>query len=396
MNKWIAWLGKTTWKGKGWFRPVWLLLLILCVGSWLAAGRIKSLLGGLSRKETPAAACKVEPRPAENGSLRIYFSEPGSSPEASDNIVGALIGYIDKAQQTIDVCASECDNRAITNALLKAARRGVKVRLVTETNFMQESGVQALKSAGVPVVDDRRDGALMDDTFLIFDNRAVWTGSMNLTETCACRNDNNGLYIEDAEVAANFATKFGWMFEEHKFGDLPSRSAKIPHPSATLRDGTRIETYFSTHDHVAERLIDKISQAKSAIHFLAYSFTHHGIAQAMLDRAQVGIPIQGVFERTQVADVNSEYPRFYTAGPGVQVYLANPRNLHHKVIILDDEITVAGSFNFSDGSDQYNDENVVIIHSRAVAQQFEKEFFRIYDAARRTGSGVAVMSLKPK
>jgi phosphatidylserine/phosphatidylglycerophosphate/cardiolipin synthase-like enzyme len=55
--------------------------------------------------------------------------------------------------------------------------------------------------------------------------------------------------------------------------------------------------------------------------------------------------------------------------------------MHHNVIIVDGETTVAGSFNFSDGADKQNDENVVIIKNRDVASRFEEEFQRVYGAA---------------
>jgi phosphatidylserine/phosphatidylglycerophosphate/cardiolipin synthase-like enzyme len=94
--------------------------------------------------------------------------------------------------------------------------------------------------------------------------------------------------------------------------------------------------------------------------------------------------VLGVFERTQAAGSYTEYGKLKSAAPRALVYLdANPRNMHHKFIILDGETTVAGSFNFSDGADKQNDENVVIIRSRSIAQQFEQEFQRVYGAAQK-------------
>jgi phosphatidylserine/phosphatidylglycerophosphate/cardiolipin synthase-like enzyme len=55
--------------------------------------------------------------------------------------------------------------------------------------------------------------------------------------------------------------------------------------------------------------------------------------------------------------------------------------MHHKVIIIDGEIVVIGSYNFSTSADEENDENVLIIHSPAIAAQFEAEFQRVYETA---------------
>ncbi len=323
------------------------------------------------------------------GPVRVYFTKPGQSPDDPSNIALRLANYIDHTERTLDVCAFEVDNRVITDALVRATKRGVRVRLVTETNYLNESGVFALKAAGVPVVDDHRDGALMHNKFMVFDNAAVWTGSMNFTENCAYRNNNHGVYFDDAKLAANYATKFSWMFEEHKFGSLPNRSARIPHPVVTLSDGTVVENYFSTHDHIANHVMETVDRAKQSIHFLAFSFTHDGIARSMVNRARARVEVEGVFEKSQASGGHTEYTRLRAFGPPVQVYLdANPRNMHHKVIVVDGETTVAGSFNFSDSADRQNDENVVIIHNREVSRQFEDEFHRVYADAQKTDLSV--------
>ena len=55
--------------------------------------------------------------------------------------------------------------------------------------------------------------------------------------------------------------------------------------------------------------------------------------------------------------------------------------MHHKVIILDDETVILGSFNFSRSADEVNDENLLVIHEREVASQYRAEFKRIYREA---------------
>jgi phosphatidylserine/phosphatidylglycerophosphate/cardiolipin synthase-like enzyme len=56
--------------------------------------------------------------------------------------------------------------------------------------------------------------------------------------------------------------------------------------------------------------------------------------------------------------------------------------MHHKVIIIDDETVVLGSYNFTSSAEAYNDENVLIIHDTEVAGLFVEEFARVYQEAR--------------
>jgi phosphatidylserine/phosphatidylglycerophosphate/cardiolipin synthase-like enzyme len=317
----------------------------------------------------------------ETGSVHVYFTHPGQPSQAGD-IAHTVVEHIDATQQTLDVAAFELDNQIIVEALVRAVKRGVRVRLATETDYLDASGVKALKAVGVPVVDDQRDGALMHNKFIVFDHKAVWTGSMNFTENCAYRNDNHGLYIEDAKLAENYSTKFSWMHEQHKFGPAPSKTDHIPNPLVKLGDGTQVENYFAPHDHPATHVIDALKLAKKSIHFLAFSFTHKGIGDGMLARSQAGVEVAGVFEKTQVAGGHSQFERMRAAN--LAVFLdANPRNMHHKVIVIDGEIVVCGSFNFSENADRSNDENMLIIYNRAVAAKFEEEFQRVHGLAKQ-------------
>ncbi|HQR08485.1 MAG TPA: phospholipase D-like domain-containing protein [Gemmatales bacterium] len=325
------------------------------------------------------------PVPASSGSVAVYFTQPGDKAMEPGNIAQKLAGYIDQTKESIDVCAFELDNKVIVDALVKAVNRGVHVRLVTETDYINESGVTALKAVNVPVVDDQRDGALMHNKFMIFDQKRLWTGSMNFTENCAYKNNNHGLYIENELLAQNYITKFKWMFEKHKFGGLPSKEDHIPNPKVTLTDGTPVENYFSTHDRPANYVMDVLGNTKKSIHFMAFSFTHDGIGQIMLDKAKAGLDVQGVFEKSQSTGSHSEYTRMHDAK--LPVYLdGNSRNMHHKVIIIDGEIVVCGSFNFSKSANESNDENLLIIYNRAVAAQFEAEYQKVLGVAKAAQS----------
>lgn len=315
------------------------------------------------------------------GSIAVYFTDPGDNAQAHGNPAEKLAEYIDQATSTMEVCCFELDNKVIVAALERAVKRGVQVRIVTETDYLEESGITAMKQLNVPIIDDKRNGSLMHNKFIVFDRKRVWTGSMNFTENCAYKNNNHGVFIDNEQLAENYYTKFRWMFELHKFGGAPSKTDKIPHPTITLADGTQVENYFATHDEPAQQVIRTLSKAKKSIHFLAFSFTHDGIGQAMLDKVKLGVEVQGVFEKSQSTNSHTEYNRMKQAG--LKVYQdGNSRNMHHKVIVIDGEIVICGSFNFSKSADESNDENLLIIHSPAVAKRFEQEFQKVMTQAK--------------
>jgi phosphatidylserine/phosphatidylglycerophosphate/cardiolipin synthase-like enzyme len=56
--------------------------------------------------------------------------------------------------------------------------------------------------------------------------------------------------------------------------------------------------------------------------------------------------------------------------------------MHHKFMVVDGEIIVTGSYNWSTAAEDRNDENFVVIRDRSVAERFIQEFNRLLSIAR--------------
>jgi phosphatidylserine/phosphatidylglycerophosphate/cardiolipin synthase-like enzyme len=383
---------KITKKKSGVSNLIWLIIASITGGGgylgsdelkwvWEHAPQIISVVKKIEEKVSSSSpSSPTEIVQDANSPMRVYFTRPGLSTDDPNHIARQLAKYISMTRQTLDVCAFELDSKIITEALVDAVKRGVRVRVVTDTDYLDEYGIQTLRALRVPIVDDQRN-ALMHNKFMVFDNKAVWTGSVNFTENCTIRNDNHGVIIDDTRLAANYATKFSWFFEQRRFGSRPSIKSFIPNPSFALRDGTPIENYYSTHDGCASRIMEALSTSNKSIHFLAFSFTHSGIANVMISKANKGVKVEGVFERSQGMSVHSQIQNFRSRGQ--EVYFdGNPRNMHHKVIIIDDETVIFGSFNFSESADKSNDENIVIVKNKNIAAIFEQEYQRVKEVAK--------------
>jgi phosphatidylserine/phosphatidylglycerophosphate/cardiolipin synthase-like enzyme len=330
--------------------------------------------------EGPGAAPSFETHIPDTEHYSIYFTNP-EDPRANSYRGGpdeALARAIDQARLSVDVAAHQLNLWSIRDALLSAARRGVTVRMVVESDYLDEPEVQRLKEAGIPVLGDRRE-SLMHNKFVILDRAEVWTGSMNFTTSDAYRNDNNLIRIRSAQLAENYSVEFNEMFEQDLFGN--NILAETPHPSLTL-DGIRLEVYFSPDDGTAVEITRLIQAAQESIYFLAFSFTSDEIAQAITEKAKEGVSVAGVLESSQVlSNIGSEYEYFRESGLDVRLD-GNSRNMHHKVILIDERTVITGSYNFSANAEKRNDENSLVIHDPDMAGIFMAEFKRVYRAAQ--------------
>ena len=187
------------------------------------------------------------------------------------------------------------------------------------------------------------------------------------------------MHIRSTQVADDYETEFNEMFVEHKFGS--HLVSETPHPSVTI-DGTPLNIYFSPADHIQSALLPLINNAQSSIYFLAYSFTADPLGNAIRQRAAAGVKVAGVMETDQVkSDVGTEYAAFRKAGLDVHMD-GNPGLMHHKVFIIDNQIVVMGSYNFTASAEKSNDENLIVINNPEIAAQYMNEFQRVYAVAQ--------------
>ncbi|MCI0519266.1 MAG: phospholipase D-like domain-containing protein [Chloroflexi bacterium] len=347
-----------------------LALLILAIAAFL----FRSVAGG----DTPATPPPIDD-PAGKW-ISVYFTDP-TGPNADAQRGGpdmAAAEAIDAALRTVDIAAYDLDLWSIRDALLDAHQRGVKVRVVTDSDYIDNPEVQELMDAGIRVLGDRREG-LMHDKFIVIDRQEVWCGSMNFTLNDAYKNNNNLLRIRSTRLAENYTTEFEEMFVRDEFG--PTSTADTPYPALNI-EGTQLEVYFSPDDGVAARLVELIAAADQSVYFLAFSFTSDDIGEAMRERARGGVTVAGVMEEGQVAsNRGDEYRKLRTAGADVRLD-GNPRNMHHKVIILDEQIVIVGSYNFSASAENQNDENLIVIYNVELAALYLNEFQKVFSLAQ--------------
>lgn len=307
--------------------------------------------------------------------FELYFTDPVNplSIQGSGGVDGPLVAAIDAARLSIDIAAYSISLNSVRYALINAHNRGVTVRMVMESSNMDNSDPQRIIEAGIPVVGDEQDG-LMHDKFVIIDRSEVWLGSMNFTDSGAYDDNNHMLRIRSTKMAENYLKEFEEMFTEGKFG--PIVAAQTPNPTLTI-DETRVDTFYSPDDGVANKIATVLSSAEESIYFLAFSFTSNDLGDIVRAKAEDGLDIRGVMDEEQVkSNQGTEFDPFRQAELDVLIDGIEGQ-MHHKVFIVDEKIVVLGSYNFSQAAETRNDENTLIIYNEDIAAQFVDEFERV-------------------
>jgi phosphatidylserine/phosphatidylglycerophosphate/cardiolipin synthase-like enzyme len=323
----------------------------------------------------------------------VYFTEPltiHNPVMIAGSIEEKLIQFINNAQTSIHIASFEFNLTPVAESLIAAKDRGVDVKWVTDDEYGLNYDAQPgrgqfslMTAAGVEVKDDSGRSASMHNKFWLFDQQMVWTGSTNITVNGIFKQNNNVLVIHSPEIAIIYEREFQELWTA-QFG--PHAPSAVNHQWVIV-DGTAVQVLFSAEDNVMNNLIALINDAKINIRFLAFSFTDHPLAQAIIDRSKAGVDVKGVFETFGSNGLGSELKTFWCTGVASRQD-GNPSFLHDKIIIIDNAIVVTGSLNYSSSADHENEENVVILENAEVAALYLQEFDKLWNQAHDVDAGM--------
>src|SRR5262245_23353940 len=117
---------------------------------------------------------------------------------------------------------------------------------------------------------------------------------------------------------------------------------------------------------------------------MAFAFSWRELAEAMNTKAMSGGSVKGIVEQRLPANRAALQILACNAQPSIDLRLdGNPRFMRHDVVLLDDDIVLTGSGNFSRQSLQVNDENLVVLSDRALAQKYQGEFNLLWKDAKK-------------
>ncbi len=365
------------------------------VGLLLLAAVLLTSLAGCSEQDLEFILSLLEPTPTpitlggapptiSSDWYQVYFTNPIYPDDQANHHGGLdepLTAFINTAQKSVDMCIFQLDLANVTQALVAAKERGAAVRVVTDIDILDDDKenppFKELKKAGIKVVGGNPN-AIMHNKFVVVDNAAVWTGSLNFTDNDTYRYNNNGLLIQSTKLAKNYTATFEKMFKGGDFGS----SRKVGGTAPVLAiNGITVENYFTPEDDGTAKIVDRLRRAQTSIEFMAFSFTDDDIGLVLRDRAKDGVKVRGVFETTGSETEYSEYGKLKKAKLDVWQD-GNPYLMHHKVFVIDGQTVILGSFNFSQSANDSNDENLLIIDDPALAQAFVAEFERVLDQAK--------------
>ena len=338
--------------------------------------------------------------------------------EQAQQVADRFANFVDGATTTLDVCIYDfrldfdAVRQTIVDAINGAAARGVNVRIAYDKAQETEDGpiLKQFRVAGgdpAPIGTDHflRTGAglheavairgiseeaidpgsqIMHQKFMIKDgatnDAAVWTGSTNFTVDAWALQDNNILV---ASACPELATAYGREFEE--LWDSGALTGSGGDGSVSV-DGQAIRYAFapSAGASIESDIATLINSAGRRLRAASMVTSSQVILTALKNQIDAGRDFAGVYDSGETANVRSAWVK---SGSAAKVALLDsvtaamvakhsipysPQNAHnfmHNKVVVADDTTLTGSFNFSKNATR-NAENILVIENTDLADLY--------------------------
>lgn len=280
-----------------------------------------------------------------------------------------------------------------------------------------------LQKAGIPIIDDTADGSkgsgLMHHKFIIVDSNTLIITSANFTTSdihgdfnspSSLGNPNNLLKIQSYQLADLFTQEFNIMWGDGPSGQPDSKFGiqKPLRPAQQILEGNNtIEVQFSPTsptkpwEESSNGLIGKtLNKATRSVNMALFVFSEQRLVNILENNHQRSVQIRALIDQDFAYRPYSEaLDMMGVALPNNCKYEADNRPwqnpittvgipqllkgdlLHHKFGVVDSQIVITGSHNWSAAANTNNDETVLVIQNPTVSAHFEREFERLYSNA---------------
>lgn len=130
-----------------------------------------------------------------------------------------------------------------------------------------------------------------------------------------------------------------------------------------------VDVCFTPGQDCAGRIIAELGNAREFILVQAYSFTNVPIARALVAAKDRGVDVRVILDSSQRTERYSSAT--FLANSGVPVWIDTAHAIaHNKVMVIDGETVITGSFNFTRAAQERNAENLLVIHDRDLAERY--------------------------
>jgi len=142
------------------------------------------------------------------------------------------------------------------------------------------------------------------------------------------------------------------------------------------------KVYFSPGPDCLNAIIDALKKAKRRAKICVFTISDNRIVDAIKDIQLNGVNIKIISDNDKRYDTGNDID--YISDLGIDVKLdTTSAHMHHKFAVIDDTITITGSYNWTRSAEQKNYENILVTDSKDIAKAYTREFDKLWELTEK-------------
>ena len=138
------------------------------------------------------------------------------------------------------------------------------------------------------------------------------------------------------------------------------------------------EALFSPGNSCRNTIIRYLTASKPNVKICVFTISDDLITEAIINAKQRGVKVLIVTDNDKLYDLGSDIIRI--AREGILTRIDNTSNhMHHKFMIVDDQVLVNGSYNWTRSAANYNQENIIVSREKELIRLFNTEFDKLWN-----------------
>lgn len=296
------------------------------------------------------------------------------SNQTNDDLHALFTEAIQSAQQSITLSIYSLTDPQIIKALQNATERKLSVTLVCDANASPHISSH-LPQANIV---RRFTKGLMHQKILVIDGHLVILGSANLTYNSLSIHSNLVIGLDHPSVAQALEKRAKSMTEEGGYSPLPVLTTEIREQHLELWS-------LPDNPQAVNRIKALLRGAHKTIQVAMFTFTRQDFTEELIQAFLRGVKVEVVIDRYSGSGTSRKVAQALNSHKiGVALSTGN-KLLHHKFALIDDEILVNGSANWTKAAFQENDDYFVILYPLTEKQKTKMEdLFQIIRSESKT------------
>jgi mitochondrial cardiolipin hydrolase len=137
------------------------------------------------------------------------------------------------------------------------------------------------------------------------------------------------------------------------------------------------QAFFSPGDACLGQIVHRFFSARRTVEVCVFTVTDDRITRALLDAHRRGVQVRVISDNDKAFDAGSDIERIEAAGVEVRVDRTQ-YHMHHKFAVFDRLRLLNGSYNWTRGAAEWNEENLIDTGDPQLVAAFLAEFEKLW------------------